>query len=102
MKIAILSRNTKLYSTARLVEAARSRGHRVRVLDPLRCYMRIAPGDFSVHYKGRALADYDAVIPRVGASITFSSAVMCGNKLNCWNTIPISARLAHISLSRSS
>jgi ribosomal protein S6--L-glutamate ligase len=55
----------------RLVEAARLRGHRVRVLDPLRCYMRIAPGDFSVHYKGRALADYDAVIPRVGASITF-------------------------------
>ena len=71
MKIAILSRNTKLYSTARLVEAARQRGHRVRVLDPLRCYMRIAPNDFAVHYKGRALADYDAVIPRVGASITF-------------------------------
>jgi ribosomal protein S6--L-glutamate ligase len=71
MKIAILSRNSKLYSTMRLVEAARARGHRVRVLDPLRCYMRIAPGDFAVHYKGRALADYDAVIPRVGASITF-------------------------------
>ncbi|MGH8042461.1 MAG: 30S ribosomal protein S6--L-glutamate ligase [Rudaea sp.] len=71
MKIAILSRNTKLYSTRRLVEAARARNHRVRVLDPLRCYMRIAPGDFSVHYQGRALADYDAVIPRVGASITF-------------------------------
>ena len=45
MKIAILSRNTKLYSTLRLAEAARARGHRVRVLDPLRCYMRIAPGD---------------------------------------------------------
>ena len=71
MKIAILSRNSKLYSTQRLVEAARSRGHRVRVLDPLRCYMRIEPGAFAVHYKGRALADYDAVIPRVGASITF-------------------------------
>ena len=71
MKIAILSRNTKLYSTHRLVEAARARGHRVRVLDPLRCYMRISPSDFAVHYKGRALADYDAVIPRIGASITF-------------------------------
>jgi ribosomal protein S6--L-glutamate ligase len=71
MKIAILSRNTKLYSTHRLVEAARARGHRVRVLDPLRCYMRIAPSKFAVHYKGRALADYDAVIPRIGASITF-------------------------------
>ncbi len=41
------------------------------MLDPLRCYMRIAPSDFAIHYKGRALADYDAVIPRVGASITF-------------------------------
>jgi ribosomal protein S6--L-glutamate ligase len=71
MKIVVLSRNTKLYSTQRLVEAARARGHRVRVLDPLRCYMRIAASDFAIHYKGRALADYDAVIPRIGASITF-------------------------------
>jgi ribosomal protein S6--L-glutamate ligase len=44
MKIAILSRNTRLYSTKRLVEAARVRGHVVRVFDPLRCYVRIAPG----------------------------------------------------------
>lgn len=71
MKIAILSRNAKLYSTRRLVEAARVRGHRVRVLDPLRCYMRIEPNDFSVHYQGRELADYAAIIPRIGASITF-------------------------------
>jgi ribosomal protein S6--L-glutamate ligase len=71
MKIAILSRNAKLHSTIRLVEAARQRGHRARVLDPLRCYMRIEPGAFSMRYKGRALADYDAVIPRIGASITF-------------------------------
>lgn len=71
MKIAILSRNARLYSTLRLVEAARARGHQVRVLDPLRCYMRIAPGNFSVHYKGRALTNYDAVIPRIGASSTF-------------------------------
>lgn len=71
MKIAILSRNAKLYSTRRLVEAGRARGHRVRVLDPLRCYMHIASGEFSVHYKGKPLADCHAVIPRVGASITF-------------------------------
>ena len=71
MNIAILSRNSKLYSTRRLVEAGRERGHRVRVLDPLRCYMRIAPGEFSIHYKGKQLADYAAVIPRIGASITF-------------------------------
>jgi ribosomal protein S6--L-glutamate ligase len=71
MKLAILSRNTKLYSTQRLVEAARVRGHTVRVLDPLRCYMRIDPGSFGMHYKGRKLGEYDAVIPRIGASVTF-------------------------------
>jgi ribosomal protein S6--L-glutamate ligase len=71
MKIAILSRNSKLYSTQRLIEAARARGHRVRVLDPLRCYMRIVPSELRIHYKGRELADYDAVVPRIGASVTF-------------------------------
>src|SRR5580765_1327543 len=71
MKIAILSRNAKLYSTVRLADGARESGHRARVLDPLRCYMRIAPGDFAMHYKGKPLTNYDAVIPRVGALITF-------------------------------
>jgi ribosomal protein S6--L-glutamate ligase len=71
MKIAILSRNSKLYSTLRLVEAARARGHSVRVLDPLRCYMRIAPGVFEMHYKGREISGYEAIIPRIGASVTF-------------------------------
>jgi ribosomal protein S6--L-glutamate ligase len=71
MKIAILSRNSKLYSTQRLVEAARARGHRVRVLDPLRCYMRIDPKALVVHYKGKPLPQFDAVIPRIGASVTF-------------------------------
>ncbi|MEO9150580.1 MAG: 30S ribosomal protein S6--L-glutamate ligase [Burkholderiaceae bacterium] len=71
MKIAILSRNSSLYSTSRLVEAGRSRGHRVRVLDPLRCYMRIAQSGFDMRYKGRALTGFDAVIPRIGSSITF-------------------------------
>lgn len=71
MKIAILSRNASLYSTARLVAAARARGHQARVLDPLRCYLRITAGAFEMHYKGRVLKDYDAVIPRIGASVTF-------------------------------
>jgi ribosomal protein S6--L-glutamate ligase len=70
MKLAILSRNARLYSTQRLIEAARTRGHTVRVLDPLRCYLRIAPGDFEIHYKGRELHDYDAVLPRIGASVS--------------------------------
>jgi ribosomal protein S6--L-glutamate ligase len=71
MKIAVLSRNSRLYSTRRLVEAGRARGHVVRVLDPLRCYMRIAPGGFALHCKGRALDGFDCAIPRIGASTTF-------------------------------
>ncbi|KZC33955.1 MULTISPECIES: 30S ribosomal protein S6--L-glutamate ligase [Rhodanobacter] len=71
MKIAILSRNTRLYSTKRLVEAARVRGHVVRVFDPLRCYVRVAPGASSIRYKGREVRDIDAVIPRIGTTSTF-------------------------------
>ncbi|MEC9314907.1 MAG: 30S ribosomal protein S6--L-glutamate ligase, partial [Pseudomonadota bacterium] len=71
MKIAILSRNAKLYSTRRLVEAAEARGHEVHVLDVLRCYMNITSLKPEVHYKGEILTGYDAVIPRIGASVTF-------------------------------
>ncbi len=71
MKLAIVSRNSKLYSTQRLLEAARSRGHTARVLDPLRCYMSIDSSALAIHYQGRALTGYDAVIPRIGASVTF-------------------------------
>lgn len=77
MKLAILSRNAKLYSTQRLVQAARERGHIVRVLDPLRCYMKIAPGEFQLNYQGKQLKGIDAVIPRIGASITrYGTAVL--------------------------
>ena len=71
MKIAILSRNPKLYSTRRLVEAAQQRDHEVRVLDVLRCYMNITSLRPSIHYKGEDLSGFDAVIPRIGASVTF-------------------------------
>ncbi len=71
MKIGILSRQPELYSTRRLVEAVKARGHEVRVIDTLRCYMVIASGQPSIHYKGESLEGYDAVIPRIGASITF-------------------------------
>ncbi|NEL80197.1 MAG: 30S ribosomal protein S6--L-glutamate ligase, partial [Xanthomonas perforans] len=77
MKIAILSRNSKLYSTRRLIEAGRKRGHTVRILDPLRCYMRIAADGFSLHYKGKPITGFDAVIPRIGASVTrYATAVL--------------------------
>lgn len=71
MKIAILSQKSSLYSTRRLKEAGEARGHQVDVIDYLRCYIDIAPRRPKVMYSGRELADYDAVIPRIGASNTF-------------------------------
>lgn len=71
MKIAILSRGPKLYSTRRLAEAAEARGHEVRVIDALRCYMNINSVNPTIHYKGEVLSGFDAVIPRIGASVTF-------------------------------
>ncbi|MEO7557815.1 MAG: 30S ribosomal protein S6--L-glutamate ligase, partial [Gammaproteobacteria bacterium] len=71
MKIAILSRNAKLYSTRRLLEAAEQRGHEARVFDTLRCYICINSNRPAIHYKGEDLIGFDAVIPRIGASVTF-------------------------------
>ena len=70
LNILVLSRSPELYSTRRLVEAGSERGHRVRVVDPLRCYMNISSRP-TVHYMGEELSGFDAVIPRIGASITF-------------------------------
>ena len=71
MKIAILSRNANLYSTRRLIEACEARGHEVKVIDVLRCYMNITSNNPQIHYKGEILEGFDAVIPRIGASVTF-------------------------------
>ena len=71
MKIAILSRNKSLYSTRRLVEAGEALGHEVDVIDTLHCYMDITSSRPTVRYHGEELPLYDAVIPRIGASITF-------------------------------
>ncbi|WP_249977673.1 30S ribosomal protein S6--L-glutamate ligase [Vreelandella olivaria] len=71
MHIALLSRNRNLYSTQRLIEAAEQRGHTARVVDTLRCYMSITSHHPSIHYKGAEIEPFDAVIPRIGASITF-------------------------------
>ena len=77
MKIAVLSRNPKLYSTRRLVQAAKERGHEVHVYDVLRCYMNITSHNPEIHYKGDILTGYDAVIPRIGASVTsYGTAVL--------------------------
>ena len=71
MKIAILSRNEKLYSTRRLKQAGEARGHEVDIIDTLHCYMDVTRSRPAVRYKGKQLPRYDAVIPRIGASITF-------------------------------
>lgn len=76
MKIGILSRKHDLYSTRRLVEAAKQRGHQADVIDTLRCYMNITSSQPTIHYKGSVLENYDAVIPRIGASITFYGAAV--------------------------
>lgn len=64
-------RDGTLYSCKRLREAAIQRGHLVEILDPLSCYMNINPAASSIHYKGRKLPHFDAVIPRIGTAITF-------------------------------
>lgn len=71
MKIGILSRKQSLYSTRRLVEAAELRGHEVQVIDTLKCYMNITSHNPVIHYRGEMLEGFDAIIPRIGASITF-------------------------------
>jgi ribosomal protein S6--L-glutamate ligase len=76
MKIAILSRNTRLYSTKRLVEAGMKRKHDMFVIDPLRCYMNIATDKPEIHFKGKKLEGFDAIIPRIGASVTFYATAM--------------------------
>jgi ribosomal protein S6--L-glutamate ligase len=71
MKIAILSRNSKLYSTMRLVEAAKDKGHEVIVVDHLKCAIELEKKNPRVYYNGNYLDDIDAIIPRIGASVTF-------------------------------
>ncbi|MEY4351220.1 MAG: hypothetical protein RL078_1287 [Bacteroidota bacterium] len=71
MKIAILSRNTHLYSTRRLVEAAEAAGHEAHVIDHLKCNIEIEQTGPALYYQNQYLKGFDAVIPRIGASVTF-------------------------------
>ena len=71
MKIAILSRSKLIHSTRRLIEAADERGHEVEVVDHLKCAVMMESGLPTVHFDGRSLKDIDAIIPRIGASVTF-------------------------------
>ncbi|NJM80019.1 MAG: 30S ribosomal protein S6--L-glutamate ligase, partial [Flavobacterium sp.] len=71
MKIAILSRNSRLYSTKRLVEAGEKLGHEMHVIDHLKCDLVIEKKEPSIVYNNKKLEGFDAVIPRIGASVTF-------------------------------
>ena len=70
LNLLILSRGSRLYSTRRLVEAAVARGHAVRVVDHTRCYVEVRTSGPTVFYDGEPLVDIDAIIPRIGASVT--------------------------------
>jgi len=93
MKIAILSRRSDLYSTRRLVEAAKLRGYSADVIDTLRCYMNITSAEPTIHYLGKELPAYDAVIPRIGASVTFYGAAVV-RQLEMMNVICINGSTA--------
>lgn len=71
MKLAILSRGPNSYSTRRLKEAALQRGHKVKVLDTLKFAIDLQAGVPDLYFRQKALSDYDAVLPRIGASITY-------------------------------
>jgi ribosomal protein S6--L-glutamate ligase len=71
MRIAILSRGRNLYSTKRLAQACKERGHEVEIIDYLKCYVLTEEGNPHIYYKGEMLENVDAIIPRIGASKTF-------------------------------
>lgn len=98
MKIAILSRNKHLYSTHRLLEAGRQAGHEMHVIDTLRCYMSMVSHKPEIHFKGEVLEGFDAVIPRIGASITqYGTAVL--RQFEMMGVFPVNESVA-ISRSR--
>ena len=76
MKIAMLARNPDLYSHQRICEAAEARGHEIDIINTTRCYMNMTSHKPQIYYQGQPLEGYEAVIPRIGASITFYSCAV--------------------------
>jgi len=79
VNIAILSRNRKLHSTRRLSRRPKSAATGVRVIDPLRCYNEHRPAQARDPLRRRKLGHFDAVIPRIGASVTFYGTAVVGS-----------------------
>jgi len=88
MNIAILSRNSNLYSTRRLYESAKDRGHNVEIVDFLKCYMVIEQFNPGIYYEGKKLTGIDAVIPRIGASRTFYGTAVV-RQFEMMNVFPV-------------
>ena len=98
MKIAILATNPNLYSHQRLKNAGEELGHEVHIINPLYCYMNVAASNPTVHYRGgKELPHFDAVIPRVGASITYYGTAV----LRHFETMGVYALNESIAISRS-
>ena len=76
MKIAVLSRNPNLYSTKRIIEEGKARGHEMLVIDHLKCSIVMEQKNPAVYYKGEKVTDIDAIIPRIGASVTYYGAAV--------------------------
>lgn len=94
MKIALLSRGgSRLYSNKRLIEAAKEREHEIDVVNTVDCYMDIATDQPSVHLKGKELPKYDAVIPRIGASVTFYGCAVL-RQFEMMGTYPLNESVA--------
>lgn len=94
MRIALLSQGGKrLYSNRRLLEAAESRGHEIKVVPTLKCYMDIASHQPSVHLEGKELDFFDAVIPRIGASATFYGCAVL-RQFEMMGTYPLNESVA--------
>jgi len=93
MKIAILSRNANLYSTARLVEAAEKRGHEAVVIDHLKCSLIGEHNNPRIMYNAEELVGIDAVIPRIGASVTFYGTAVV-RQFEMKNTFVVNSSIA--------
>ncbi|GJL93165.1 30S ribosomal protein S6--L-glutamate ligase [Hyphococcus sp.] len=98
MKLALMCRNADLYSHKRIVEAAEARGHEMDVVDHLRCYINITSHRPTVRYRGEELPMFDAVIPRIGASVTFYGTAVL-RQLEMMGVYPVNESVA-ISRSR--
>ena len=93
MKLALMCRNAELYSHKRIVEAAEARGHDIDVVDHLRCYINITSLKPTVRYRGEELPNFDAVIPRIGASVTFYGTAVL-RQLEMMGVYPVNESVA--------